>query len=68
MEVIVVHPETAEQSKTIEAMLTALNVPFEKSETFPNHVVDSIKKGLRQYENGEHITLNEFKAKYFFKK
>lgn len=68
MEVIIVHPGNAEQSKTVEAILTALAVPFEKKEAFPAHVAASIEKGLKQYENGKHTTLNEFKAKYFSKK
>jgi hypothetical protein len=69
MESIVVRPESAEQLKTVKAVLKALKVPFEPQPvTIPPHISKSIEKGIRQYENGQTISLGEFKAKHFIKK
>jgi len=69
MESIVVHPENAEQLETVTAVLKALKVPFEsQSETLPAHVLDSIEKGIKQFESGRSISLQRFKEKHFSKK
>jgi len=69
MESILVHPESAEQLKTVKAVLKALRVPFEpQSVNIPPHIAKSIEKSIRQYEDGQTISLEEFKEKHFTKK
>jgi methionine synthase I (cobalamin-dependent) len=69
MESILIHPESIEQLKTVKAVLKALKVPFEpQSTTLPTHISQSIEKGVKQYENGQTISLLEFKEKHFSKK
>lgn len=65
MEAIVIHPDSAEQLKTVKAVLKALNIRFEKQTPLPPHVAASIKKGFAQYENGNLISLDEFKGNHF---
>jgi len=69
MESILIHPESAEQLKTVKAVLKALNVQFEpQSNTLPPHVLKSIERGLEQSKTGRSISLDEFTAKHFSKK
>ncbi|MDB4918192.1 DUF2683 family protein [Mucilaginibacter sp.] len=69
MESILIHPENAEQLKTVKAVLKALKVQFEpQSNVLPPHVLKSIEKGIKQYEDGQTISLQEFTEKHFSKK
>lgn len=69
MEAIMIHPENAEQLKTIKSVLKALKVPFEpQSNTLPNHVMASINRGIAQAEQGKTISLDTFKEKHFLKR
>ncbi len=69
MESLLVHPENAEQLKTVKAVLKALKVPFEpQSVELPAHVSKSIEKSLNQYANGQTISLEEFTERHFLKK
>jgi hypothetical protein len=69
MESILIHPDSAEQLKTVKAVLKALNVQFEpQSNTLPPHVLKSIEKGISQYDAGQCISLQEFTEKHFSKK
>ena len=69
MESILIHPESAEQLKTVKAVLKALKVQFEPQPAkLPAHVLKSIEKGLEQYKNGESISFEEFKERHFKKK
>jgi hypothetical protein len=69
MEAILIHPESAEQLKTVKAVLKALKVQFEpQSAILPPHVSKSIEKSIKQYENGQTISLSEFKEKHLSKK
>jgi hypothetical protein len=69
MESILIHPESAEQLKTVKAFLKALKVPFEPQLTdLPAHVSASIEKSIKQYENGQTISLKEFTEKHLSKK
>ena len=69
MESILIHPESAEQLKTVKAVLKALNVQFEpQSNTLPPHVSKSIEKGIKQYEAGQSISLQQFTERHFSKK
>jgi len=66
MQAITIHPESAEQFKTVKAVLTALNVPFEAHTLkLPTHIVKSIDKSINQLEGGETISLEAFKEKHF---
>jgi hypothetical protein len=69
MESLIVHPESADQLKTIKAVLTALKVPFELREnSLPEHVLKSIDVSLDQFDKGNVISLDEFKEKHFQKR
>ncbi|MES2279263.1 MAG: DUF2683 family protein [Bacteroidota bacterium] len=69
MESILIHPESAEQLKTIKAVLKALKVQFEpQSQPLPPHVLKSIETSMEQYKNGQTVSLEEFKEKHLFKK
>ncbi|WP_257657052.1 DUF2683 family protein [Parapedobacter lycopersici] len=69
MEAITIHPENAEQLKTVKSMLKALKVPFEsQSSSLPDHVTESINKGLEQASEGKTIGLETFKEKHFLKR
>lgn len=69
MESLLIHSENAAQLKTVKEFLKALNVPFEpQKEGLPNHVSKSIEKSIAQFENGQTISLNEFKDRHFSKK
>lgn len=64
-----VHPESAEQLKTVKAVLKALKVEFEPhSNKLPAHVLKSAERGLKQYEAGDGISAQEFMDKHFVKK
>jgi len=69
MESILIYPESAEQLKTVQAVLKALKVPFEpQSNSLPAHVLKGIEKSIAQYENGQTISLEEFKSRHFSQK
>ncbi|MFC7523110.1 DUF2683 family protein [Parapedobacter sp. GCM10030251] len=69
MEAIMIHPENAEQLKTVKSVLKALKVPFEpQSSTLPDHVKASIDRGMKQAAQGKTIGLEEFKEKHFLKR
>ena len=66
MEAIMIHPENAEQLKTVKSILKALKVPFElQSTTLPDHVIASIDRGVEQAVQGQTIGLEAFKEKHF---
>lgn len=69
MEAITIHPENAEQLKTVKSILKALKVPFEpQANPLPGHVLKSIDKGVEQIAQGKTIGLEEFKEKHFLKR
>ena len=69
MEAITIHPENAEQLKTVKSVLKALKVPFEpQSSALPNHVMASIDRGMKQAAQGKTIGLETFKQKHFLKR
>lgn len=69
MEAITIHPESAEQLKTVKSVLKALKIPFEpQSNALPDHLVASIDRGMEQAANGETIGLKAFKEKHFLKR
>ncbi|MBK1441219.1 hypothetical protein JHJ32_14565 [Parapedobacter sp. ISTM3] len=69
MEAIMIHPENAEQLKTVKSVLKALKVPFEPQfSTLPDHVMASIDRGMEQAAQGRTIGLEAFKKKHFLKR
>lgn len=68
MEALLVHPKDENQLAAIKAFMQALNIHFEsKEKEMPTHVLKSIEKGLAQIENGDLISLTDFKEKHFRK-
>ena len=69
MEAILIYPESVEQLKTVKAVLKALKVRFEpQSNTLPRHILKIAEESIKQYENGQTISLEEFKERHFSKK
>lgn len=69
MESILIHLENREQLKAIKAVLKALKVEFETQPMIlPTHVSKSIEKSIKQFEKGQAISLDEFKAKHMANK
>ena len=68
MEALLVHPKDKEQLAVLKAFMNALNINFESTEDkLPDHVLQSINRGLEQARNAETISLAEFKNKHFKK-
>jgi len=68
LESILIHPKSIEQLKIVKAVLKALKVKFEvRSNVLPQHVLESIKEGIKQYENGQAISFEEFRERHFSK-
>lgn len=69
MESILVYPDNAEQLKIVKAFLKDLKVRFEpQADTFPLHVLEGIEQSISQHDNGQTISLAEFKEKHLSKK
>jgi hypothetical protein len=69
MEAITIHPKNSHQLKALKAVLKALRIPFEpQSASLLDHIAKSIQTGLKQFEAGQTITLEEFKSKHFIKR
>ncbi|QHS57232.1 hypothetical protein GWR56_17425 [Mucilaginibacter sp. 14171R-50] len=69
MESILIHPENSDQMKAVKAVLKALKVPFEHQPTpLPAHISSSIAKSMKQYDEGQTISIENFAAKHFSKK
>jgi hypothetical protein len=69
MEPLLIYPESAEQLKTVKAVLKALKIQFEpQSSALPPHALKSIERGMQQVENSQTISLEEFKERHFLKK
>lgn len=54
----------------MESEMSKLPSPEEskRKDSLPAHVLEGIKKSIEQYENGEYISLEEFKEKHFTKR
>ena len=69
MEPLLIYPESAEQLKTVKAVLKALKVQFEpQSKTLPPHILKIAEESIKQYESGQTISFEEFKERHFSKK
>jgi hypothetical protein len=60
MEAIHIYP-TKDQEKAVIAFLEALEVPFDKGEELPEHVLKGIQTGRAEIRAGRYMTLDEFK-------
>ena len=53
MDALIAYPENKEQLAALKAVMKAMKITFEqKTEVYPQHVVDGIKKSLKQAEEG----------------
>jgi hypothetical protein len=61
METIIVHPKNQKQLATIEAILKALDVSFNKEEKSPYSpaFVAKIKKSMEQVKQGKVVTIKD---------
>lgn len=65
MESLVIHPENAQQLRTVKAVLKALKVQFEpQAIKLPAHVLKGIDKSLQQFAAGNSISMEEFSQKH----
>jgi hypothetical protein len=54
MDALIVYPENKEQLTALKAVMKAMKVSFEqKSEVYPNYVIDGVKESLKQAEQGQ---------------
>jgi len=66
METLLVHPENEKQLAAIKAFMREQNINFEyQNQELPNHVLESIERGLNQAKNNQTISFDEFKLKHF---
>jgi hypothetical protein len=56
MNTLIIYPENKEQLTAIKAIMKAMKVTFEqKSEVYPDYVIDGVKQSLRQADEGKLI-------------
>ena len=54
MDALIAYPENKEQLAALKAVMKALKINFEqKSEVYPEHVVNGVKESLKQAEEGK---------------
>ncbi|HTE00668.1 MAG TPA: DUF2683 family protein [Mucilaginibacter sp.] len=54
MDALIVYPENKEQLTALKAVMKAMKVSFEqKSEIYPNHVIDGVKESLKEADEGQ---------------
>lgn len=54
MDALIVYPENKEQLAALKVVMKAMKVTFEqKSEVYPDHVIDGVKQSLKQADKGE---------------
>lgn len=62
MEAYVVYPENKEQLSALKAVLKALKINFEPQVAvpLPPHVIEGMKRGIEDLDNGRKIPFSEF--------
>ena len=56
MDALIVYPDSKEQMAALKAVMKAMKISFEqKSEIYPDHVINGVKESLRQADAGELI-------------
>lgn len=54
MDALVVYPENKEQLTALKAVMKAMKISFEqRSEIYPDHVVQGVKESLKQADEGQ---------------
>ncbi|MFI5161818.1 MAG: DUF2683 family protein [Sphingobacteriales bacterium] len=54
MEALIVYPENKEQLIALKAVMKAMKITFEqKSEIYPEYVIDGVKESLKQADEGK---------------
>ena len=54
MDALIVYPENKEQLTALKAVMKAMKISFEqKSEVYPEKVVQGVRESLQQAENGD---------------
>jgi hypothetical protein len=54
MEALIVYPENKEQLNALKAVMKAMKITFEqKSEVYPDHVINGVKESLMQADEGK---------------
>ena len=54
MEALIVYPENKEQLAALKAVMKAMKITFEqKSEVYPDYVINGIKESIKQAEEGK---------------
>jgi hypothetical protein len=62
MDALVVYPENKEQLAALKAVMKAMKITFEqKSEIYPQNVIDGVKESLKQSEESRLIPYNGIK-------
>jgi len=60
MDALVVYPENKEQLAALKAFMKAMKISFEqKSQIYPDHVIDGVKESLLQANQGYSNHLQE---------
>ena len=56
MDALIVYPENKEQLTALKAIMKAMKVTFEqRSEIYPDHIIDGVKESLKQADEGQLI-------------
>lgn len=56
MDSLIVYPENKEQLTAVKAVMKAMKIAFEqKSEVYPNYVINGVKESLKQADEGKLI-------------
>lgn len=56
MDALIVYPESKEQLTTLKAIMKAMKISFEqKSEIYPDHIIEGVKESLKQADEGQLI-------------
>ncbi|MVN20085.1 DUF2683 family protein [Mucilaginibacter arboris] len=54
MDALIVYPENKEQLTALKAVMKAMKISFEqKSEIYPDQVIEGVKKSLKQADAGQ---------------
>ena len=56
MDTLIVYPESKEQLTALKVVMKAMKVTFEqKTEVYPDHVIQGVKESLKQADEGQLI-------------
>jgi hypothetical protein len=62
MDALVVYPENKEQLTALKAVMKAMKISFEqRSEIYPDHVIQGVKESLKQADEGQLIPFTNIK-------